>query len=443
MKRYHVTTFGCQMNAHDSERIKGLLESIGLGEAVSQEEADVIVFNTCTVREKPDQRFAAHLAQAAALKRSDPERVIAVGGCYAEAQRERIFELYPYVDVAFGPGSIPHLADWLGAGGLGVSRGSFAEWSHFAGDLPARRERTFQAWVQISMGCNSVCSYCIVPAVRGKEQSRRPGDVVAEVTGLAADGVREVTLLGQNVNSWGRDLLPDVRTEFGELLRAVDGVEGIDRIRFTSPHPKDFREPVIAAMAECGTVCEHTHLPLQSGSTRVLKRMRRTYGRERYVALVERLRDAIPDLALTTDVIVGFPGETEEDFTETLEVVEDVRYDGAFTFVYSPRRGTEAAAMPDQVPDDVKRERIERLIDVVQRIARERNEERVGGVEEVLVEGPSRTDPTLLRGRTRRNTTVNFRGEAEAGELVEVRIEGATSTTLAGTAAAALADTLS
>jgi tRNA-2-methylthio-N6-dimethylallyladenosine synthase len=443
VRRYHVTTFGCQMNAHDSERIKGLLESAGLGEAVSQEEADVIVFNTCTVREKPDRRFAAHLAQAGALKKADPERVIAVGGCYAEAQRERIFDLYPYVDVAFGPGSIPHLADWLGAGGLGVERGSFAEWSHFAGDLPARRERAFQAWVQISMGCNSVCSYCIVPAVRGKEQSRRPGEIVAEVTGLAADGVREVTLLGQNVNSWGRDLLPDVKTEFGELLRAVDGVEGIERIRFTSPHPKDFREPVIAAMAECEAVCEHTHLPLQSGSTRVLKRMRRTYGRERYVALVQRLRDAIPDLALTTDVIVGFPGETEDDFAETLEVVEEVRYDGAFTFVYSPRRGTEAAAMPDQIPEEVKRERIERLIDAVQRLARERNEERVGGVEEVLVEGPSRTGPELLRGRTRRNTTVNFRGGAEPGELVRVRIESATSTTLAGTAAPELVGTLS
>jgi tRNA-2-methylthio-N6-dimethylallyladenosine synthase len=432
VKRYHVTTFGCQMNAHDSERIKGLLESLGLGEAVTQDEADVLVFNTCTVREKPDQRFAAHLAQAAALKKADPERVIAVGGCYAEAQRERIFDLYPYVDVAFGPGSIPHLADWIGAGGLGVSRGSFAEWSHFAGDLPARRERAFQAWVQISMGCNSVCSYCIVPAVRGREKSRRPGDIVAEVTRLADDGVREVTLLGQNVNSWGRDLLPDVRTEFGELLRAVDAVRGIERIRFTSPHPKDFRKPVIAAMAECDAVCEHTHLPLQSGSTRVLKRMRRTYDRDRYLALVGRLRGAIPDLALTTDVIVGFPGETDEDFRETLEVVEEVRFDGAFTFVYSPRGGTEAAAMPDQVPEEVKRERIERLIDVVQRIAHERNDERVGRVEDVLVEGPSRTDSAVLRGRTRRNTTVNFRGEAEPGDLVAVRIDGATSTTLRG-----------
>lgn len=439
VKRYHVSTFGCQMNAHDSERIKGMLESLGLGEAVSQEEADVLVFNTCTVREKPDQRFAAHLAQAAALKRTDPERIIAVGGCYAEAQRERIFELYPYVDVAFGPGSIPHLADWIGAGGLGVPRGRFAEWEHFAGELPSRRERAFQAWVQISMGCNSVCSYCIVPAVRGREQSRRPGDVVAEVERLAREGVREVTLLGQNVNSWGRDLRPGLKTEFGELLRAVDAVPGVERVRFTSPHPKDFREPVIRAMAECEAVCEHTHLPLQSGSTRVLKRMRRTYDRDRYLALVGRMRAAIPDLALTTDVIVGFPGETERDFRETLEVVEEVRYDGAYTFVYSPRRGTEAAAMSDQLPEDVKRERIERLIDVVQRIAAERNRERIGRVEEVLVEGPSRTDPDLRRGRTRRNTTVNFVGTAEPGELVPVQIESATSTTLRGTETAQVA----
>jgi tRNA-2-methylthio-N6-dimethylallyladenosine synthase len=437
MRRYHVTTFGCQMNAHDSERIKGMLEELGLGEAVSVEDADVVVFNTCTVREKPDQRLAAHLAQAKARKERDPERVIAVGGCYAEAQRERIFELYPFVDVAFGPGSIGYLGEWLGAGGLGMPRGRFGtgETRTFAADLPRHRERPYQAWVQVSMGCNSVCSYCIVPAVRGRETSRRPGEVVAEVTRLARDGVREVTLLGQNVNSWGRDLLPAIKTEFGELLRALDGIDGIDRIRFTSPHPKDFREPVIAAMAECEAVCEHTHLPLQSGSTRILKAMRRTYSRERYLALADRLRAAIPDLALTTDIIVGFPGETERDFRATLEVVEEVGYDGAFTFVFSPRAGTEAAAMPDQVPEDVKRKRIERLVEVVQRVALARNRERIGGVEEVLVEGPSRTEASLLRGRTRRNTTVNFTGAAAPGDLVDVRIEAATSTTLRGTQA--------
>jgi tRNA-2-methylthio-N6-dimethylallyladenosine synthase len=429
VKRYYLTTFGCQMNAHDSERIKGMLEELGLGEATAQEEADVLVFNTCTIREKPDQRFAAHLAQARALKERDPEKVIAVGGCYAEAQRDRLFTLYPYVDVAFGPGSIPHLGEWLGAGGHGVAAGAFGlDERSFAGRLPMRRERDFQAWVQISMGCNSACAYCIVPAVRGREQSRRPGEIIAEVTGLARDGVREVTLLGQNVNSYGRD----VGSDFAELLRACDAVEGIRRIRFTSPHPKDFRAPVIAAMAECEAVCEHAHLPLQSGSTRILKAMRRTYSRERYQRLADELRAGIPDLALTTDLIVGFPGETEQDFEETLSAVEEVGYDGAFTFVYSPRQGTEAATMPDQVPEEVKQERIERLIESVQRVAAVRNHERVGRVEEVLVEGPSRTDPAILRGRTRRNTTVNFTGSATAGELVGVRIEDASSTTLRG-----------
>jgi tRNA-2-methylthio-N6-dimethylallyladenosine synthase len=431
VKRYHVTTFGCQMNAHDSERIKGLLESIGLGEATTQDEADVVVFNTCTIREKPDQRLAAHLAQAKALKDRDPERVIAVGGCYAEAQRDRIFDRYPFVDVAFGPGSIPHLAEWLGAGGEGP-RGRFAEWAHFAGDLPVRRERPFQAWVQVSMGCNSKCAYCIVPAVRGREQSRRPGDVVAEVSALATEGVREITLLGQNVNSYGRDLLPANRTGFADLLRACDAVQGIERIRFTSPHPKDFRPDVIEAMAACAAVCEHAHLPLQSGSTAVLKRMRRTYSRERYLRLVAEMRDAIQDLALTTDLIVGFPGETEDDFRETIEVVEEVGFDGAFTFVFSPRSGTEAADLPEHVEEKVKRDRIERLIDVVQRTAAARNAERVGRLEDVLVEGASRTDGALLRGRTRRNTTVNFVGTAVPGELVPVLIAGATSTTLRG-----------
>jgi tRNA-2-methylthio-N6-dimethylallyladenosine synthase len=432
VRRYHVTTFGCQMNAHDSERIKGMLESLGLGEATSVETADVLVFNTCTIREKPDTRLAAYLGNAGARKRERPDLVVAVGGCYAEAQRERIFDLFPFVDVAFGPGSIPHLGEWIAAGGYAQPRGRFGTHEHFAADLPAHRERGAQAWVQVSMGCNSKCAYCIVPAVRGREQSRRPGEIVAEVTRLAAEGVREITLLGQNVNSWGRDLAPALRTEFGELLRACDAVEGIERIRFTSPHAKDFREPVIAAIAECESVCEHVHLPLQSGSSDVLKRMRRTYDRDRYLRLVERLRAAVPDLALGTDLIVGFPGETDVDFEQTLEVVRDVRFDSAFTFIFSPRAGTEAASMPNQVPENVKHDRLELLVDLVQRVAAERNAERVGRVEEVLVEGASRTDPLLLRGRTRRNTTVNFTGSAEPGALVEVLVEGSTSTTLRG-----------
>ena len=398
MKRYHVTTFGCQMNAHDSERIKGMLEELGLGEAHTQDEADVLVFNTCTVREKPDQRFAAHLAQAAALKRREPDKVIAVGGCYAEAQRERLFSLYPYVDVAFGPGSIPHLADWLGAGAQ-APRGRFAEWQSFAGDLPARRERPFQAWVQISMGCNSRCSYCIVPAVRGREQSRRPGDILAEVERLAADGVREITLLGQNVNSWGRDLAPALTTEFGELLRACDAIPGIERIRFTSPHPKDFRRPVIEAMAECSSVCEHAHLPLQSGSTAVLKRMRRTYSRERYLALVERMRDAVPDLALTTDLIVGFPGETEDDFVELIEFVRNCRFDNVGVFTYSDEEGTAAFDLPDKVDPKIAKQRRNQLMKEQAKISKQLNRARVGQTFPVMFEGLSQESDLLFQGR--------------------------------------------
>jgi tRNA-2-methylthio-N6-dimethylallyladenosine synthase len=439
MRRYHVTTFGCQMNAHDSERIKGMLESLGLGEATAPEEADVVVFNTCTIREKPDTRLAAHLGNAGARKRERPDLVVAVGGCYAEAQREHIFERYPFVDVAFGPGSIPHLGEWIAAGGYAVPRGRFGTHDHFAADLPMRRERRYQAWVQVSMGCNSACAYCIVPAVRGREQSRHPDEVVGEVRRLAGAGVREITLLGQNVNSWGRDLAPALRTEFGALLRACDEVQGIDRIRFTSPHPKDFREPVIAAMAECPSVCEHIHLPAQSGSSRVLKAMRRTYDRPRYLRLVERLREAIPDLALGTDLIVGFPGETDAEFEETMSLVEEVRFDSAFTFIYSPRSGTEAATLPGAVPEDAKHARLEALVEVVQRVAGERNAERIGQVEEVLVEGTSRTDAALARGRTRRNTTVNFAGSARPGALVDVLIESSTSTTLRGREASLVA----
>ncbi len=411
----------------------------GLGEAQAPEEADVIVFNTCTIREKPDTRLAAYLGNAGAMKRERPDTVIAVGGCYAEAQRERIFEQYPFIDVAFGPGSIPHLGEWIGAGGHAVERGRFGTHHHFAADLPLRHERRFQAWVQVSMGCNSVCAYCIVPAVRGREQSRRPGEIVAEVTRLAADGVREITLLGQNVNSWGRDLAPEIQTEFGELLRACDDVTGIERIRFTSPHPKDFRAPVIEAMAACPSVCEHVHLPAQSGSSRILKAMRRTYDRARYLRLVETLRASIPDLALGTDLIVGFPGESDADFEETLSLVDEVRFDSAYTFIYSPRAGTEAATMIDQVSEDIKHERLEVLVAKVQAMAAERNADRIGAVEEVLVEGPSRTDPALWRGRTRRNTTVNFSGAAAAGELVDVQVESSTSTTLRGRVASLVA----
>ncbi|MDX6632119.1 MAG: tRNA-2-methylthio-N6-dimethylallyladenosine synthase, partial [Solirubrobacterales bacterium] len=356
---------------------------------------------------------------------------IGVGGCWAQSVKDEVFRQFPFVDVAFGPGQIPKLAEYLLSDSLSAQMGYF-DFESVSGSLPMRREREFQGWMQISQGCNCVCSYCIVPSTRGREQSRLAAELVAEVERLASEGVREVTLLGQTVNSYGRDLPAESKLSFAELLSRVDAVEGIDRIRYTSPHPKDMREDVIRAHAELPALCEHIHLPLQSGSSRVLKTMRRTYDRERYLDRVAQIREHVPDCALTTDVIVGFPGETEADFAETLEVIDAVGYDGAFTFVFSPRRGTEAATLPDHVSHPVKRERMERLVELVQRRARERAQRFVGRTMEVLVEGPSRTDPTRLRGRTRHNKAVNFEGTAAPGELVEVEIGAATSMTLSG-----------
>ena len=430
MPRYHVTTFGCQMNEHDSERMRGMLESLGYDEAPEREGADLILFNTCSIRESADSRFLAHLGQAKRLKSEDPSRVVGVGGCWAQSLKDEVFERFPFVDVAFGPGQIGRLAEFLTTDSIGAQ--GFFEFEGFAGHLPMKRTREFQAWLQISQGCNCVCAYCIVPSTRGREQSRPAPDLIREVERLAADGVREVTLLGQNVNAYGRDLRGNQRMTFAELLRAVDAVEGIERIRYTSPHPKDMREDVIRAHAECEALCEHIHLPLQSGSSPILKAMRRTYTRERYLDRVALIREHVPDCALTTDVIVGFPGETEEDFERTLEIVDQVAYDGAFTFVFSPRRGTEAAELGNQVPHPVKQERMKRLVDLVQERAKERAQRFVGRTLEVLVEGPSRTDPTRLRGRSRHNKAVNFEGTAQPGDLVEVEIERATSQTLLG-----------
>jgi tRNA-2-methylthio-N6-dimethylallyladenosine synthase len=429
-RRYHVTTFGCQMNVHDSERMKGMLDSLGYEEAGERAGADLILFNTCSIRESADNRFIAHLGEAKRLKGEDPERVVGVGGCWAQSVKDEVFRRFPFVDVAFGPGQIHRLAEFLNSDSL-TAQGYF-EFEDVSGHLPLKREREFQAWVQISQGCNCVCAYCIVPSTRGREVSRPPGELIAEIEGLAADGVREVTLLGQNVNSYGRDLPREQRIRFSDLLAQVDAVDGIDRIRYTSPHPKDMREDVIRAHAELPALCEHIHLPLQSGSSRILKAMRRTYNRERYMDRVALIREHLPDAAITTDVIVGFPGETEEDFAETLEVCEEVGYDGAFTFNFSPRRGTLAADYDDQVPHMVKKERMAHLVEVVQRRATERAKRFVGRTMDVLVEGPSRTDAAKLRGRTRHNKTVNFEGVAAPGELVDVEISGSTSTTLAG-----------
>jgi tRNA-2-methylthio-N6-dimethylallyladenosine synthase len=410
--------------------MKGMLESLGYVESEARAEADLILFNTCSIREKADERFMAHLGEARALKRRRPEVVVGVGGCWAQSVKEEVFARFPFVDVAFGPGQVHKLAEFLTSDSLTAQ--GFFEFEGFTGRLPAKRARDFQAWVQISVGCNCVCSYCIVPSTRGREVSRPPEELVSEVRRLAADGVLEVTLLGQNVNSYGRDLPAGQRTTFAELLAQVDAVPGVERIRYTSPHPKDMREDVIRAHAELPSLCEHIHLPLQSGSSSVLKRMRRTYTRERYLDRVAMLRELVPDCALTTDIIVGFPGETDREFEDTLTLVEEVGYDGAFTFLYSPRRGTEAATLPDQVPHETKVARMQRLVEVVQRRAHERAQRFVGQEIEVLVEGPSRTDPTRLRGRSRHNKVVNFDGLSSPGELTQVKITSASSQTLAG-----------
>jgi tRNA-2-methylthio-N6-dimethylallyladenosine synthase len=429
VKSFHVTTFGCQMNEHDSERMKGMLESIGYREVSERREADLILFNTCSIREKADDRFVAHLGEAKALKRRHPERIIGVGGCWAQSVKDDVFRQFPFIDVAFGPGQVHKLAEFLTSESL-TAQGYF-EFEGFTGHLPMRRAREHQAWMQISVGCNCRCSYCIVPSTRGREVSRPLAELVAEAERLAADGVREITLLGQNVNAYGRDLRP-ARATFAELLAAVDGVDGVARLRYTSPHPKDMREDVIRAHAELPSVCEHIHLPLQAGSSRVLKAMRRTYTRDRYLDRVALIREHVPDVALTTDIIVGFPGETEAEFRETLEVAEEVGYDGAFTFIFSPRRGTEAAGLDDLVSHEEKVERMQRLVEVVQRRARERAQRFVGRTVEVLVEGASRTDADRLRGRTRHNKVVNFSGLARPGDFVQVEIREATSQTLSG-----------
>ncbi|HEY7967007.1 MAG TPA: tRNA (N6-isopentenyl adenosine(37)-C2)-methylthiotransferase MiaB, partial [Solirubrobacteraceae bacterium] len=425
----HVTTFGCQMNEHDSEHMRGMLESLGYTEAPERAQADLILFNTCSIRENADRRLIAHLGEAKRLKREDPSRVIGVGGCWAQSVKDEVFERFPFVDVAFGPGQVHRLAEFLTSDSLTTQ--GFFEFEGFSGELPEKRAREFQGWLQVSVGCNCACSYCIVPSTRGREVSRPAADLIAQARAMVAGGVREITLLGQNVNSYGRDLRPEPAS-FAGLLSELDAIDGLERIRYTSPHPKDMRADVIRAHAELRSVCEHIHLPLQSGSSRILKAMRRTYDRERYLDRVALIREHVPDVALTTDVIVGFPGESDEDFEQTLSLVDQVGFDGAFTFIFSPRRGTAAAQLPDGVSHERKVERMERLVEVVQRRARERAQRFVGRALEVLVEGASRTDPDRLRGRTRHNKVVNFSGLARPGELALVDIAAASSQTLSG-----------
>jgi tRNA-2-methylthio-N6-dimethylallyladenosine synthase len=431
-RTYEVRTYGCQMNVHDSERLTGLLESAGYVAAPGDQQADVVVFNTCAVRENADNRLYGNLGHLAPVKARHPGMQIAVGGCLAQKDRSTIVEKAPWVDVVFGThniGSLPVL----------LERARVQEEAQveileslevFPSTLPTKRESAYAAWVSISVGCNNTCTFCIVPSLRGKEQDRRPGDVLAEIRALVAEGVSEVTLLGQNVNSYGVEF--GDRQAFSKLLRACGEIEGLERVRFTSPHPAEFTDDVIAAMAETPNVMPQLHMPLQSGSDRVLRAMRRSYRQRKFLGIIDRVREAMPEAAITTDIIVGFPGETEEDFLETMHVVREARFSGAFTFQYSKRPGTPAAVLDDQVPPHVVRDRYDRLVELVNDIAWEENKRLVGRrVELMVAEGEGRKDAAThrLSGRGPDNRLVHFTptlAERDApirpGDMVTVEI---------------------
>ncbi len=431
-RKFLIRTYGCQMNEHDTERLAGLLVADGLEPTDDVDDADVVVFNTCCIRENADNRLYGHLGQLKALRAARPELQIAVGGCLAQKDGPLVRQRAGHVDVVFGTHNLARAPELLRRaaveGPVVEVLDAPAPDGEAGGPLAASplRDLPYAAWVTIQTGCDNSCAFCIVPSVRGSEVSRPVDEVVDEVAALASKGVVEVTLLGQNVNSYGRDLTRR-RPLFADLLGAVGSVEGIRRVRFTSPHPKDLRSETIAAMAGTAAVCEQLHLPLQSGSDRVLAAMRRGYTAERYLDRLGRARAAIADLAVTTDIIVGFPGETDEDFGATLEVVAEASYDSAYTFIFSPRPGTRAAAMTDRfVPPEVVAERFERLRVVVERSALARATARMGLVEEVLVEGESRRDPAVLTGRTRQGKLVHFAprpaGGPVAGSFAEVRV---------------------
>jgi tRNA-2-methylthio-N6-dimethylallyladenosine synthase len=425
--RYLLRTFGCQMNEHDSERIAGLLTADGYAPTQDAREAEVVVFNTCAIRENADNRLYGNLGHLRPLKAANPRMRIVVAGCLAQKDRGRIQQRAPWVDVVVGTHALPELLELIRRSETDGPQMDVREATEvFPSALPARREVRHHAWVSIAVGCDNRCTFCIVPLVRGPQLSRPIGDVLAEVQGLAERGVVEVTLLGQNVNTYGRDLsVPGSgrRSRFADLLRAVDVVDGIRRIRFTSPHPHDFTPDVIDAMAEARNVCEHIHFPLQSGSDRVLRRMRRSYRAERYLGWLHRIRDAIPGIAVTTDIIVGFPGETEEDFRATLAVVAVARYDQAYTFQYSPRPGTSAAEMPEQLPKEVVQERFDRLVALQESISLERMRELEGRTVEVLTEGTGRKGGA--QGRTRTNKVVHLPDDVSAGTFIDARIVSA------------------
>jgi tRNA-2-methylthio-N6-dimethylallyladenosine synthase len=432
---YLIRTFGCQMNEHDSERIGGVLMADGMTPTDDVADARVIVLNTCAIRENADNKLYGNLGHLKPLKDANPDLRIVVSGCLAQKDQGEIQRKAPWVDVVVGTHALPHLLDLLDRSRSEGPQMDVREYTEtFPSALPAARGDAFRAWVSIAPGCDNACTFCIVPLVRGPQRSRSIGDILVEVQGLVATGVVEVTLLGQNVNTFGRDVtVPGSARKplFADLLRTVNDVEGLERIRFTSPHPHDFTPDVIEAMAASEHVCEHIHFPLQSGSDRVLQAMHRSYRRARYLDWLDRIRAAIPDIAVSTDIIVGFPGETEADFLETLDVVERARFDSAYTFQYSPRPGTRAASMDGQVPKDVVQERFERLVELQTRITLERNLAQVGRVEEVLVEGDGKKDGST-QARTRGNRIVHLHERLPAGSFAHVRITAAAAHHLLG-----------
>jgi len=438
-RTYLIRTFGCQMNEHDSERIAGMLTADGMTPTDDVADARVVVFNTCAIRENADNRLYGNLGHLKPLKEAAPSRRAVVAGFLPQKDRGEIQRRAPWVDAVIGTHALPHLLELLTASETDGQQMDVREYTEiFPSALPAARHDDFRAWVSIAPGCDNACTFCIVPLVRGPQRSRSIGDILAEVQGLADRGVVEVTLLGQNVNTYGRDVsVPgsSSRPLFAELLRQVGGVDGIRRVRFTSPHPHDFTPDVIEAMAETPTVCEHIHFPLQSGSDRVLKAMRRSYRRDRYLGWLDAIRTAVPDVAVSTDVIVGFPGESETDFAQTLDVVGRARFDSAYTFQYSPRPGTRAATFDDQVPKEVVQERFDRLVELQQGISLERSLAQVGGMFEVLVEGVGKRGPST-QARTRTNRIVHLPGALDPGTFVHARITGASAHHLAGELAA-------
>jgi tRNA-2-methylthio-N6-dimethylallyladenosine synthase len=425
-RRYFIRTFGCQMNEHDSERIAGLFEMDGMTPAGGFESADVVYINTCTIRENADNRMYGNLGQLKAVKDLNPAMMLVVGGCAAQKDRDLVRERAPWVDVVMGTHNLDRVLDLMDhAENWGPITEVVDELQAMPSSLPVKRELEHSAWVTIQVGCNNTCTFCIVPSVRGVEVSRRPGDIVREVERLAADGVVEVTLLGQNVDTYGRDLALNGKRRpiFAELLRRVGEVDGIRRVRFTSPHPNDFREDVAHAMADTDEVCEHLHFPLQSGSDRILRAMHRGYNRKKYTDRLAMAREIIPGLAVSTDIIVGFPGETDDDFAITLEMVEEARFDSAFMFIFSPRPGTAAANLTEQfVPEETIKERFLRLSEMQNRISGERNAEMVGRKVEVLSEGPSRKDAQVATTRTRTGKVVHVAGTHRAGSFLTVEV---------------------